>query len=137
MVKEVNQFGLLCRKMRLEKNLTMTDFAKKAGASQPSVSDYEIGKHEPPFEYIVACMDAFGLSPDERIPFLTTALSSFRKMTIRLDNVPDSQKRLLAILLLTEKSPATDPECWAAMKGWIEEYLEKLGKRPEFTTLSH
>jgi hypothetical protein len=28
MAKGVNQFGLLCRKMRLEKKLTMTDFAK-------------------------------------------------------------------------------------------------------------
>jgi transcriptional regulator with XRE-family HTH domain len=136
MAKEVNQFGLLCRKMRLEKKLTMTDFAKKVGASQPSVSDYEIGKHEPPFEYIVACMDAFGLSPDERIPFLTTALSSFKKMTIRLDNVPDFQKRLLAILLLTERAPETHPKCWDTMKGWIDKYLEKLGERPRFTSLS-
>ena len=61
MLDKKEELGQLIRTMRLSRNMTQSDLAKKIGQSQSSITMYETGRREPDFETMEALADAFNV----------------------------------------------------------------------------
>jgi transcriptional regulator with XRE-family HTH domain len=123
-MKKLTEFGKLFRNLRIENGFNEKDFAEKVGKSQSYISAIETKKIPLlQFDFVTACMDAFGLNKKQRHEFLVKAMACSKKMTIPLDGVTIiSQERflhLLAFIIDNYEPPESNSEImWAKNCLW-------------------
>ncbi len=57
--------GQHIRELRVEKSLSLREFAKRLNLSAPFVSDIELGRRDPSEDVLERMAEAFGISPEE------------------------------------------------------------------------
>ena len=61
----VRELGARIAQLRSEKGWTQLDLARRLEVSRERLSKWELGRHEPPLEMVVALCDALDVSIDE------------------------------------------------------------------------
>jgi hypothetical protein len=120
----IDDFRMYCKKLRIDKNLTMTGLAHAVGKTQSYISQVESGKIKcPPFKFIMACMGAYKLQWPETMEFLTKALNGIAEISVPLQTsiIPKPMfASLLAALLSADMKTGTQQSQWAAVKKAVE-----------------
>lgn len=98
------ELGQLIRTMRLSRNMTQADLAKKINQSQSSITMYETGRREPDFETMETLADVFNvplhsmLSDEEPAPKAPKTLEA-RIVSYGMDSLPkEEREKILSIL---------------------------------------
>jgi len=140
MNEKTTDFGLECKKLRLDKGMSMTEASKGLGCSQSSLTYYEQGKTKISLEFLEKCFKIYEVPNNKRADLLIKALSSQEKLTIELDKITmipkDTLAKFLAVLLynLHEPPPETEDRKWDSIYKAIE-ILNPVYKKGQFTVL--
>ena len=103
----------------------MTDFAEKVGKNPSYISMIERGRIAPPYQFLIACMETYGLQGAERVEFLVKAFACSPKLAIPLNGVkiipPERYWQLLACLLLNYEPPSSAGREWAGIRSCLRD----------------
>lgn len=91
------QAGKMIRRLRRQNNLTMVDFAKELGLSQPSLSRIESGNQEITLSLLEDMCYVFGISMSEFISILE-GNSELQRIEFSRDDKVEREEELDAIL---------------------------------------
>lgn len=97
------ELGQLIRTMRLSRNMTQADLAKKINQSQSSITMYETGRREPDFETMEMLADVFNVPlhsmlSDESSAMVPKTLEA-RIVSYGMDSLPkEEREKILSIL---------------------------------------
>ncbi len=104
---------LVILKLLREKGLTQTEFAKKAGISQPALSAIMSGKYEPKISTIEKIAKGFDISFEELAATITGKETNIKKSKntedkknateLRLDFLEEKMKRLETEIAMLKK----------------------------------
>ncbi|MDR1224617.1 MAG: helix-turn-helix domain-containing protein [Tannerella sp.] len=138
MNKSMDDFRAYCKKLRIDKKLTMTSLANKVEKTQSYISQVENDKiKHPPFKFIKACMEAYELQWPETMEFFEKALSGIDEISVPVQTsiIPKPMlAKLLAAFLAADMKTGFQHNQWEAVKSVIEEingYLDKTKKSYE------
>lgn len=104
MLDKKEELGQLIRTMRLSRNMTQSDLAKKIGQSQSSITMYETGRREPDFETMEALADAFNvplhsLMQKDGEKYTAPKTLEARIVSYGMDSLPkEEREKILSIL---------------------------------------
>jgi transcriptional regulator with XRE-family HTH domain len=90
----ITPFGIVTRKLRLDKGLRLLDLAKKLNLSSSFVSAVETGKKPLPAGYVDSVVKALGLTRAEALELQRAADRS--KTAVDIDGLQGSQRELVA-----------------------------------------
>lgn len=91
------QAGKLIRKLRRKNNLSMIEFAKMVGISQPSLSRIENGNQEITFQFLEKACETFNISMSDFFRILEEK-SKLQKVHLKKENNVNSEEELDTIL---------------------------------------
>ena len=117
------EFGKYCKKLRVDRDLNMETFAKKAGFTQPFISTLERGQVNPKFDTLIACMRAYDLKWPDTVEFLTKAITSFKNLHIPIGNciLPEQMfAKLIATIVAADGESTRQHYQWNAVSKVIE-----------------
>lgn len=97
------ELGQLIRTMRLSRNMTQADLAKKINQSQSSITMYETGRREPDFETMEMLADVFNVPLPSMLsdesPAMVPKTLEARIVSFGMDSLPkEEREKILAIL---------------------------------------
>lgn len=106
MVDKKEELGQLIRTMRLSRNMTQADLAKKINQSQSSITMYETGRREPDFETMESLADAFNVPIHSLIPkdaemFPAPKTIEARIVSFEMDKLPKEEREKIVSILKT------------------------------------
>ena len=90
----ITPFGIVTRKLRLDKGLRLLDLAKKLNLSSSFISAVETGKKPIPAGYVDSVVKALGLTQAEALELQRAADRS--KTAVDIDGLQGSQRELVA-----------------------------------------
>ena len=94
-------FGLRLKKLRKNKNLSQDELARKIHKSKSVISGYENNIKTPPIDVLTNLALIYGVSLDYM-------LGIEKEEMLSVENLSDSQKELIRILIEEFKSPKSD-----------------------------
>lgn len=87
-------FGIACRKLRLDRGLSLRNFAAGLGLSSTFVSALETGKKSIPWGYVAKTMVGMSLSQEEAWALRIAADRT--RVVVRVDGLSADQRELVA-----------------------------------------
>jgi transcriptional regulator with XRE-family HTH domain len=98
----------------------MAEAADKVGYKQNYIAQVENGKFNPSIDFLNKSVELYGLTGAEKVRFMANALSTSRRLEIKLDDITIIPKtdlaKLLAILVFNlEKPYPGDGKEWRAV----------------------
>ena len=90
--KTLTPFGLECKKLRLDKNLTLRQFANKIGFSSTYVCNMESGLREPTINYVNNVVKFCNLNQTQRIDLLSKWIDSVKEVRVNTNTLTRIQK---------------------------------------------
>lgn len=91
------QAAMLIKKLRREKNITMVDFAKQIGLSQPSLSRIESGNQEITFYLLQKICEALDIKMGDFL-YALEGKSKFQRIELRNEDDVEDEEDLDEIL---------------------------------------
>jgi transcriptional regulator with XRE-family HTH domain len=133
MNKNITNFGKQCRKLRIDKDLTMRDVAAMTGYRQNYITQVENGKFNPSKEFLTKCIDIYGLTGTDKIEFIANALAASGRLEIKLDEIilipKEDFTKLLALLAFALPPPYPNKKEWEAVAHCMEVLLQEINAR--------
>jgi transcriptional regulator with XRE-family HTH domain len=131
--EKITGFGKQCRKLRIDKGLSMAEVAEMTGKRQNYVSQVESGKFNPSIDFLNKSAEIYGLTGAEKVKFFAEALSTSRRIELKLDEVTIIPKadlaKLLAILAFNLENPYPDEKEWKAVKHCMDILKKEIAVR--------
>ena len=129
---KITSFGKWCRKLRVDKGLSMSAVAEKLGKKQNHITQIEQGQANPSIEFLKECLTVYEIPETEKADFIAQALSNSERIDLKLDKITIIPKedlaRLLAVLVFNlEDSPDTTE--WYPVTKAINELLYAIRHR--------
>jgi len=138
MNKIITEFGKTCRKLRIDKGLTMDEAAEMLGCSQPSLSYIEQGKTNPSIKFFEKFFKVFEIPESDKIKYFTESIASQKKLSINLEEITMVSKetlaKLMAVLIYNIKNPEAISDDMDAVYKAIEN-LNPVYRKGQFTAL--
>ena len=133
MNNKVTNFGKWCRRLRIDKGLSMSEMAEKLGYKQNHVSQIEQGKTNPSLEFLEKCLKVYEIPEAEKADFIAQALSSSDRIVLELEKITIIPKedlaKLLAVLVFSLKEPYPASEEWNAVTKALKRLLDGINDR--------
>jgi transcriptional regulator with XRE-family HTH domain len=119
----------------------MTEVADITGCKQNYIAQVESGKFNPSIEFLNKSVEAYGLTGTEKIRFLANALSSSRRLEIKLDDITIIPKadlaKLLAILVFNLEPPEVKRDEWYPVAYSFPVLLREIYNRSRSIIMAH
>jgi transcriptional regulator with XRE-family HTH domain len=133
MNNNITDFGIWCRKLRLDKGWSMTKAAEKLGCKQGHISQIELGKINPTIDFLEKCLKVYEMPETEKADFIAQALISSNRLTLEMDKVTIIPKedlaKIMAVLTFNLKEPYPDTIEWKAVTKAIKRLIEGIKER--------
>jgi HTH-type transcriptional regulator, competence development regulator len=97
MKKVVTEVGRFLRKLRIDSNEVLYDMAKKLGCTSAFISSLELGKRPVPLEFQRKVVEVYSLNAVQQEEFQKVVEQSLHNVTIPLDDLGDSSKKLALV----------------------------------------
>jgi HTH-type transcriptional regulator, competence development regulator len=111
----LTEFGKELRKLRIDKNETLSSMSKKMDISISYLSAIENGIRDIPIDFIDKLVEIYKLSNKKRDVFLKAFANSTKKIDISLNSTMNEQREL-AIMLSRKINDLTKDECQKIME---------------------
>ena len=93
----VTPYGKHIRKIRIDRDMKMTQMAELMGVSKAYISSVENGRRRITEKYQELSERALNLSPDEKMMARELIAESQPFVVIRLDNLPDEGRKMVVL----------------------------------------
>ena len=88
----LNDFGKICRKIRIDKGEIMADMSKKLRVSTAFLSAVEHGKKPVPIDWVDTIINIYDLEPTTAHELEVAAKESLRQVNIVVEDLGSNQK---------------------------------------------
>jgi transcriptional regulator with XRE-family HTH domain len=139
--ENITDFGKQCRKLRIDKGWSMAEAADRVGYKQNYISQVESGKINPSIEFLNKSVEIYGLTGTEKAKFLANALSTSRRIEVKLDDITIIPKadlaKLLAILVFNLELPEVKRDEWYPVAYSFSILLREIYNRSHTINMAH
>jgi transcriptional regulator with XRE-family HTH domain len=102
MNQKITPFGAECKKIRIDKNLTLRQFANKIGFSSTYVCNMENGLREPTINYVNIIIKYLNIDTINSVRLYVLWIESIKEVKIDVSSLTDWQKKECLLKLLTD-----------------------------------
>jgi transcriptional regulator with XRE-family HTH domain len=115
----ISEFGIFVRKIRINKNDSLRDMAKKLNISAAFLSSMEVGRKTIPIEYIDKIVNLYNLNDGQKDELIDAINKTNNEVNLELDKMNKSQQEVS--LIFARKIKTADPKLIEKLKNILND----------------